>query len=315
MAAVQAQAVIADLVREMGLEVVDTPTVRAWFDSWLIEREAHIAEATRFNYSKAIRSLLEFLGGDADRPLPALTPPKLQSWLNSVTKRGLSTGTARTYTEPIKAALLKAWRRGVLPNDPSADLEIAKVTSAKKDAFTQAEIDGLLGVADNDWRLVILLGAYAGLRLGDATRLTWRSVDLIAGVLRVTQGKTKAEVLIPIHPRLRAEIERHAGDDADAPLCPALCGKESRGTHGLSFGFKDVMRRAGIGFEQRGTGQRKVSSKSAHSLRHTFVRRLLAQGVDESVRMRLAGHTSKEAHRTYAQADIDMLRKAVESMP
>ena len=311
----QAHRVVVDLARELGMDAPLVPTVRSWFVDWLKEREHHIAEATRYNYDKGIRSLLDHLGGDADRPLPSLTAAKLQAWMNSVATRGLSTGTARTYTEPIKAALLKAWRRGVLQSDPSADLEIPKVRSAEKDAFTQPEIDSLLAAADEEWRLVVLLGAYAGLRLGDATSLTWREVDLACGLLKILQGKTRREVVIPIHPRLRAELEAHAGDDPTAPLCPSLKDRDSRGTHGTSARFKALMLKAGIAFEQRGTGVRKVSSKSAHSLRHTFVRRLMSAGVDESIRMKLAGHASKEAHRTYAKADLDMLRTAVEAMP
>jgi len=50
------------------------PTIRQWFADWLAEREAHIAQA--------IRSLFEHLGPEADRPLPSLTTPKLQCWLD-----------------------------------------------------------------------------------------------------------------------------------------------------------------------------------------------------------------------------------------
>jgi integrase len=313
-AADQAVKVVTEMSQELGLQVEALPTIREWFTGWLRERETHIKDSTGVNYEKAIKDLLAFLKADAEKPLPSLSTARLQSWVNSLSTRGLAAGTVKIYCEPIRAAVTRAWKRGHLTADVAAELELPKRVAAEKDAFTLAELDRLLAAADAEWRIVILASAYAGLRLGDATSLTWREVDLARGLIQLDQGKTGKGVVIPIHPRLRAEIEPLAGDDPDAPLTPGLIGRDSRGTHGLSGQFKSIIQKAGIQVEQRGTGKRKVSSKSTHSLRHTFVRRLMAAGVDESVRMKLAGHASKGAHRVYAQADLDQLWHAVERL-
>jgi hypothetical protein len=38
--------------------------------------------------------------------------------------------------------------------------------------FTDDQVKALLGVADNEWRGMILLGYHSGIRLGDAAHLT-----------------------------------------------------------------------------------------------------------------------------------------------
>lgn len=314
-AARQAQKVVADLVREIGAEVSDVPTVREWLTGWLQERQGHISDATERNYDKAIRDLLRFLGKSADNLLPSLDTRALQSWANDLGKRGLASGTVQNYFDPIKAASTKAWKRGLVPSDIAADLDLPKLVNAERDAMTQAEIDAILAVADPEWKTVILAGAYAGLRISDASSLTWEQVDLAAGVIRLTQRKTSKGILVPIHPRFRAHLETVPRTEGSNVLCPTLHGLTSRGSHGLSGKFLELMKRAGVQGENRGVGTRRFLSKSAHSLRHTFIRRLLAAGVDENVRMRLAGHVSKSAHKVYAVAEVDQLRRAIEALP
>jgi integrase len=315
MAAQQAQRVVSDLVRELGLVVDEVPTIREWFDLWLKDRTARVRDGTAINYKKSVLDLLTFLKVDADRPLPILTADRVQAWVNSLAERGLAAGTVKIYFEPIRAASTKAWKRGYLTADVASGIDRPKGKPAERDAFSPSEIDALLSEADDEWKVVILAGALAGLRISDAAGLTWKSVDLAKGVLHLTQQKTDKAIVIPLHARLRAHLEKLAGDVPDAPLCPSLKDMDTRGSNGLSGTFKAIMRRAGVTGEDRGAGKRKVSSKSAHSLRHTFVRLLLANGVDESVRMKLAGHASKSAHQIYAQADLDQLRKAVDAIP
>ncbi len=160
-------------------------------------------------------------------PPPSLSTATLQSWVNSPSTRGLAAGTVKIYCEPIRAAVTRAWKRGHLTADVAAELDLPERVAAERDAFTLAELDRLLAAADAESRIVILASACAGLRLGDATSLTWREVDLARGLIQLDQGNTGKGVVIPIHPRLRAEIEPLAGDDPDAPLTSGLIGRDS----------------------------------------------------------------------------------------
>lgn len=71
------------------------------------------------------------------------------------------------------------------------------------------EIEKLLEAASDDRTAfdLIVTGLCTGLRRGDACRLLWKSVDLHAGVLKLTTSKTRAELYLPIMPRLRTIIQ------------------------------------------------------------------------------------------------------------
>ena len=72
---------------------------------------------------------------------------------------------------------------GYIATNPALAVDHLSTHEAKaqKETFTPEEIAKLLQAApSDDWRGVILLGAFAGMRLGDALRLRWGNVDLQA---------------------------------------------------------------------------------------------------------------------------------------
>ena len=60
----------------------------------------------------------------------------------------------------------------------------------KRQPFTLDQVRALLEVADSEWRGMILLGFYAGMRLGDAARLISANVDLENRVVVFQAQKT-----------------------------------------------------------------------------------------------------------------------------
>lgn len=71
------------------------------------------------------------------------------------------------------------------------------------------EIEKLLEAASADRTAfdLIVTGLCTGLRRGDACRLLWGSVDLHNGVLKLITSKTRAELYLPIMPRLRVILQ------------------------------------------------------------------------------------------------------------
>ena len=88
------------------------------------------------------------------------------------------------------------------------------------------------------------------------------------------------------------------------------------GRHGLSEGFKRIMRRAGLALQiVQGGGKRKLARRTFHSLRHSFTSALANAGVPEELRMKLTGHTSKNVHRGYTHHEMGTLRQAIGNIP
>ena len=85
----------------------------------------------------------------------------------------------------------------------------------------QSALKLILNSATDDWRGIILFGAYTGQRLGDLARLTWQNIDTTKNELRFVTAKTGRQMHIPLAKPLVAHIENMAaGDDPAAPLFP-----------------------------------------------------------------------------------------------
>jgi len=81
--------------------------------------------------------------------------------------------------------------------------------------------------------------------------MAWADVDMSAGTLTFTQAKTGEKVTVPLHSDLLAHLETLAGTDKpDVFIMPHMAGLKPGGRHGLSEGFKRIMRKAGLDMEK-----------------------------------------------------------------
>ena len=88
------------------------------------------------------------------------------------------------------------------------------------------------------------------------------------------------------------------------------------GRHGLSEGFKRIMRKAGLDLQAvKSAGVRQLSRRTFHALRHSFTSALANMGVAPELRMKLTGHKSEAVHRGYTHHELERLRAAVGKMP
>jgi integrase len=91
----------------------------------------------------------------------------------------------------------------------------------KRRAFTEDELRRILAIADNEWRGMVLVGAYGGLRLGDVSLLCWQNVDLANRELRFTSEKTGREMVIPVAgPLYSYLLQITKKDEPGTPLFP-----------------------------------------------------------------------------------------------
>ena len=78
-----------------------------------------------------------------------------------------------------------------------------------REPLNAVEIERLLEAAADDRTAfdLIVTGLSTGLRRGDVCRLRWESVDQKNWVLKLTTSKTRAELYLPIMPRLRTVLQ------------------------------------------------------------------------------------------------------------
>jgi integrase len=331
-------------------------TVASWRDEWLAMKTATSKQATYRRYKGHVDDFIEWMGERAGARLEAVTKADVRGfrdairagWTGKTAANGEEIRTMRTakttnlYAADVASMFRAAMKDGLILANPAAALErLPELDSAERDVFTVAEVGRLVTEAGNvdwqegmfaitdphradrcaDWQGMILVGFYAGARLGDCAHLKWGNVNLARKTLAFMPAKTERKrkrLEVPLHPRLLAWLKgRKAGTD-ETPLFPTLHGCHIGGGHGLSSQFLAVMKLAKV---DRGTTRerrdvaRAQHARSFHSLRHSLTSTLANLDVSEEIRRRITGHESAAVHSGYTHHERETLARAVEKMP
>ena len=146
---------------------------------------------------------------------------------------------------------------------------------------------------------------FAGLRLGELLSLRWRSVDLAAGWLHVTDAKTDAGVRrVKIRGALRDVLLAIKPIDADPDglAFPTSAGNQHTPSNVRRRVLSPAVERASATQVRRGLTP-LPSGLTPHSLRRTFASVLYAIGEDPPTVMQEMGHSTPElALSIYAHA-------------
>ena len=160
-------------------------------------------------------------------------------------------------------------------------------------------------------RALASLPFYAGARIAETVRLDTRDVATSGhqGVLRI-HGNGGRIREVPIHPNLRADIDRWLADRARWPGAdtnPALF-LNHRGGRLSVRGARDVIARIAV---MAGLG----ADITAQVLRHTFAATLVAGGTDLVLVADLLGHARLDTTRSYVAPTAQDRFKALGLLP
>jgi len=170
----------------------------------------------------------------------------------------------------------EAKRDGYIVEDPSEFVDTVRKSSAdSRRPFTVPEIQSVLGVADPEWRSMILFGLYSGQRLADVASLTWDNVDLGRNEIRLRSRKTAKRILVPIAKPLREHIETlRASDHPGSPIHPkafATINRQGRSGN-LSNQFADLLAEVGLRERTPHRSKGKAGETRGHQMVLAFTR-------------------------------------------
>ena len=219
----------------------------------------------------------------------------------------------QTLTQTI-SELSQLWRALRMDGNPWADIPPERGGGVSRRAFTDDEMRRILDGATGELRTLLTVGAYTGLRIGDAATLRWESVSPDMATIALQPHKTMhtsgMTVTIPVHPALRACLGRHGGTGY---VMPAMAAKSPSGRCAV---VERHLRRCGIATSERRDGYRiRVAVHGFHSLRATFVTRLADIGMPLAQIQGMVGHVSPRMTMHYYRADAEAARGALEKLP
>jgi integrase len=300
-------------------------TIGSWCDDWLAGKKATSKRGTHARYENAVKRFKDHLGEKAESRLEQLTKRDVESFRDDLRTGGRAAKTVNGYLKDIRPGLRSALKEGLLERNPATNVELLiEDDSVSREPFTLEEVTLLVrGAPSADWKGVILLGAYGGLRLGDAATLKAGNADLVEKLIRFMPAKSsrkKKVVTLPMHPEVENFLLAHPFPDTpEAPLFPSLAKRSVAGRNGLSLTFAGIMDTCkvsrGVARESADGAGRVQYTRSFHSLRHTFNTLLAGADVAQETRMKLTGHSSREMNDIYTHSDVEALRRAMEKMP
>lgn len=253
-----------------------------------------LAQSTRDKYAQHVTEFIEAIGGE-DR-ITTATRRDAEDYLDRLlVEDGLGVATVRLRIAALRRFYDYLEERELLPDrSPFARIKAPKQRRKSND-WLHAEEDEAIYAAcvTPQERVLHALLRYGGLRIGEATSLVQRNVDLERGELRVTVSKSDAGLrTVPLHPRLNAELQawlaRLEQRGLARPDLPLLVTK-NRTAMKPQFGWRLIKRIAGRA-DVRPLPGAQLSEVTPHTLRRTFGTDLLNKGTRIETVSKLLGH-------------------------
>jgi len=126
------------------------------------------------------------------------------------------------FAEVISTFFSWAKARGYLPRVEQTAAEAVpkvRVGDTETQIFTSQDMRKILEAAPAELIPVIALGAFAGLRAAEITRIEWSAIELERRLItiRAGQAKTASRRIVPVSDNLRAWLRPHAGEGVVVP--------------------------------------------------------------------------------------------------
>jgi len=322
----QIHRVMSDINRQLNGQALPTQTVKDYFIEWSKTATTETSPRTGEKYEAVGKEFVTWLGKRAEDHLFRITTADITRWRDSLLANNSSL-TARGKLKIIKVAFKRAWRMGILTDDPAVKVPSPKVSDeSPRRPFTKGELEILFSTADNTWRGFILFGLYTGQRLRDICLLKWDSIAFKKGrcEIRLVTSKTGRHQVLPSPPPLTRWLSENKQDAG--PVFPDFyhTATKAKNTGSVSLKFGALLAQAGLieakpkSHASRGIGRRgkrKTGELTFHSLRHTATSMLKELGVSDAVVMDIIGHDSKAISRNYTHISDASKEEAMAKLP
>ncbi|MEI7901668.1 MAG: tyrosine-type recombinase/integrase [bacterium] len=204
--------------------------------------------------------------------------------------------------------------------NPWKSIERKRFAVHSRRELTIEELQKVCETAQGEMRLLVALGTFCGLRLGDAACLEWGCVDMLKGIISLVPQKTarrsQKRVIIPIHRTLYNLLVEIPTKLRKGYVMPTTVARYRSFNGALAKDVARLFQSCGIQTTATVVGSKRNRADCGfHSLRHTFVSLCAAGGVSQSVVQSLVGHGSPAMTQHYTHIGLETAQRAVASLP
>jgi integrase len=247
-------------------------TVEQWCEQWLDGYQRHRKNSVG-SASTNVRMIIAEFG---DQPLAALRPSQIKTWFAKLKKDGYAQSTISRLHGRLKQILEDAVHDGVLGANPCSRRTSPPAGKKKVYCCTTEQVWALHDAMPERLQVAILLGAFAGLRISEASGLRVQDVDFMRGIVHPKQqwrgaplknDASDAPIPIPqdLALMLASSVERFPSEMMITSAGTGRCNPDS-----LQFALAAAREKVDGLPEQF----------SFHDLRHYYASMLIASGAD-----------------------------------
>ena len=226
----------------------ESATLGASLKTYIEGREAEVTPGTIANFRQLERKLVEYFG--ADRDLRTITEGDADDWRQHLAKTYAEASISK-YIKRARQVFKSATRKVLIERNPVVDVRGGSESNDSRKHFISRDITEkvLEACPDAEWRLIVALAGYGGVRTPSETLgLRLNDVDWANDRFTVTSPKTKKQGkpwrVVPLFPELRPYFE-----DA-AELAPKdaefFINRYRSKNANLRAQFNRILKRAGV---------------------------------------------------------------------
>jgi integrase len=266
-----------------------------WAELWLPTR--HDLRPTTWARLETTM-LKQVLPRFGNAPLRAITNGGIRRWVSDLLAGGLSAATTRKAVFALRQCLDAAIADNRLQFNPAIAVPLPTERQKPPRYLSQSEVERLVDEISPQYRALVLVGAYAGLRWGEAAGLRRRDIDPLRSRIRVTStavelgGRvtfdnepktTRSKRSVPVARSVMRRLEQHLSEFVD-PTSDALVFTAPAGGPLFRSWGRTILRPAVL--------RAGLDEITFHGLRHSFVAIMVAAGCNVREVSEWAGHNS-----------------------
>lgn len=264
---------------------------------------SNLSNASLEKYELTIRTLLIYWG---DKEVNSVNIKDVEHLKSSLCKK-MRKESVNIYVRYIKAIWNLLIRLGYTNHNALSNIRQFKTHEKEIVSFTDEEITRILKeINDEKYRMIVLLATETGLRISELLNLKVSNLDLENSLIKIcndSEFKTKSRKnrIIPFNETINVIITNllRRKSEASDHLITRIHGLPYKRDYITRY-FRNILDK--LGFDDR---------YHFHSLRATFIMRLVRKGVNPIFIQRLAGHSTLTVTQRYCFVRVSDLREAI----
>ena len=284
----------------------------AQFARLYLKDHAELHKRTADRDRELLTSLGRFFG---PLLLRELTAHRIEQWkrerlagrwrghLQTGKTKAIQPATVNRELDTLKSMLSKAVEWGKLLESPARNVKRLRVENRRTRILSPDEQARLVAACQGKLRAVVLLALITGARIGELLNLRWEDVtDQELVFWNTKNGKVRR---LPLSPAILAVLRTLPRVPNRAFVVTNVATELPYTVNGFRHMFDRAVRRAGIV---------PNDDVTLHTLRHTAISQMIAEGHNDHTVMAISGHSSTRMLERYTHPTQELKIKALESI-